>query len=155
MRDAGALGPASFSGSLFAGSYDVSLWTTSDSDLVLLPTNTAKLLDVGCLPKRPCSKRASELSGMWTFSMEGFGELDANLLQRGNAISGTFHGEYDGVFSTITRDGEALRLYASAFGNCKPFGIRLRVVDSCTLVGTAYCSDESNPANSRQVIALR
>jgi hypothetical protein len=149
----GATGDAQYAGLLFAGSYAVELWTTSDPDLLGLPRNSATLLDVGCMPKRQCDKSASDLSGLWTFMLEGLGEFDASLSHENGMVSGLFHGEADGVFSSIELDGDALTLFTHDY--CNPLGIAVTLVDACTLVGTAYCTDPSNEANFRQALGVR
>lgn len=150
----GATGPGTYSTLLFAGAYDVSFSTTSDTDLVGLPINVAKRLAVGCVPARECSKSAADLSGLWLFQ-GGFGEVDADLLQTGTEVSGNLHGQVETILTFGARDGDSVELYSSNVFPCEPFVIRLTVVDGCTLVGTTSCGDELVPGNRREIWAVR
>jgi hypothetical protein len=150
----GATGPGAYSALLFAGAYDVSFWTTSATDLVALPINVAKRLAVGCVPTRECSKSADDLSGLWLFQ-GGFGEVDADLLQNGSEVSGNLHGQVETTLSFGARDGDSVELYSRDLFPCEPFGIRVTVVDGCTLVGTTFCGDEFTPGIRRDVWAVR
>ena len=151
----GATGPGAYSLLLFPGSYSTAFWTTTDTDLVGLPLNVAKQLAVGCVPTRECRSSSDELSGSWLIQGGGLGELDADFEQNGDQLSGNFHGVTDGVFSSGTRDGDSVVLYTRDIFPCVPFGIRVTLVDPCTLVGTAFCGDETNPANVHEVRAIR
>jgi hypothetical protein len=150
----GATGPGAYSALLFAGAYDVSFWTTSDTDLVALPINVAKRLEVGCVPTRECSKSADDISGLWLFQ-GGFGEVDADLLQNGSEVSGNLHGQVETILSFGARDGDSVELYSRDLFPCEPFGIRVTVVDGCTLVGTTFCGDEFTPGIRRDIWAVR
>jgi hypothetical protein len=150
----GATGPGTYSTLLFAGAYDVSFSTTSDPDLVALPINISKRLAVGCVPARECSNSAADLSGLWLFQ-GGFGEVDADLLQSGSAVSGNLHGQVEVILSFGARDGDSVELYSRDVFPCQPFGIRMTVVDGCTLVGTTFCGNELVRGNVREVWAVR
>jgi hypothetical protein len=151
----GTVGPGNFSGPLFAASYEIQFWTTSVADLPGLPANAATLLGVSCLPQRVCSRRSSDLTGMWTVTTAGFGELDVEIVQQGTDLRASGHGdnERDGTSYTITRDGTSIAM-RSTLGACAPFVLRLELVDGCTMVGSAYCSIESDD-NARKVWATR
>jgi hypothetical protein len=137
-------GAATFSGLLFAGAYNVSFNTTNAGGLVALPPGATTALEIGCLPEGACTHDVSDVSGVWDVKIDAWGEINATLTQSKDAITGSFTGDYDGVFTSIVVQGNEIRLDAPSYGNCFPFGIIARLETGCTMSGVAFCDEEAN-----------
>lgn len=137
----GPIGEATYSRLIFAGGFDVSFTAGSESGLMGLPYGGISTLAYGCLPMKPCSADAADLSGTWTlyFDQSFFGPLTLDLTQDGQALAGPYHAPtYSGTMEG-TRTGNELVLRSYISSSCNPLELKAVVGGSCLLEGSATC----------------
>jgi hypothetical protein len=138
-------GAGSFTGLLFAGTYDVAFETESASALVGLPFGARTNLATGCMPTSVCEEPLDDLSGFWTFRFSGggFGTITAFLTQQGESLTGPLHAPafpLTSVFHEGRVNGSEVFLRATfPGGSCAPFEITATLTGACGLQGKVYC----------------
>jgi hypothetical protein len=135
-------GSANYAGLLHAGAYRVEFWSTSNVALLGLPIASAHGLGVSCLSTGDCQRDADDLTGLWDLTLQGYGELNVDLRHTGTTVTGIFNGDQEGAFTAGTVQDDSIELVAPSYGACRPFRVRAAIVDGCTIVGTATCSDQ-------------
>ena len=138
----GPTGPGTFTGLVFASSYDITFGTTADADLLALPVDQWTQFEVGCLPAGSCNRALDDLSGVWelVYDQAGWGPLTVNVQQSGDSFSASFSAPlYSGTFTSITRSGNTVRMTVGLEGGCGPFGFEATLVDACVMIGRTIC----------------
>jgi hypothetical protein len=134
----GAVGPASYSGIVFAGSYDVT-FETATGHLAGLPSVAEADLALGCFTVRPCAASPADLTGDWdvTYSTPRQ-RMMIRLVQAGTQLSGSFGytpGGGDGGPLSGSRSGDTIELLLSPPAPSCGRVLTATVIGGCLLTG--------------------
>jgi hypothetical protein len=143
-----ASGPGSVSGSIFAGSYDVTFDTGLDAGLLVPLSGAGSDLEIGCLAASPCTADAADISGAWLLIFrERYLWQDWSVewsRPSADVLAGTFFSisQSRGPLTT-TRMGNALQILTRG-------GLELdaTVADGCLMTGRGVIPDRGTNAFS-------
>jgi len=135
----GSVGPARFSGTVFAGNYDVG-FETGSGYLTGLPVQAKTDIAQGCFSTHPCAASAADLTGRWELTARGGGPGTLEIIQSGNELRGSLQ-SVDGISSVLTgrRTGDAIELQIQdTLGGCSgPMTVSLTTGCSMSGLGDA------------------
>ncbi len=140
-----ASGPGSVSGSIFAGSYDVTFDTGLDAGLLVPLSEAVNDLEVGCIAASPCTSDLGDISGAWLLVFRDrylWQDWSVEWSQTPNAIAGTFFSTAQGRGPlATTRTGNTLQMST-------PGGLELdaTVADGCSMTGRGVRPDRGTMA---------
>jgi hypothetical protein len=139
----GGVGPAAFSGSVFAGSYDVT-FEGANAYLAGLPRQGKAELAYGCGPARTCAADSADLTGAWrlVYWDQQLSPLTIDLVQTGGTLRGSVRDFQEGVLTARRSGGDVELLLERASPYCTAFRWTATVADGCSLRGvqTGDCS---------------
>jgi len=138
----GSLGPARFSGTVFAGNYDVA-FETGPGYLTGLPVQAKTDIAQGCLSARPCTSSAADLTGLWELTIrQGGTPATIEITQSANELRGSFVSA--GVTTALTglRSGDGIEFQLAPLGGCY-VGLTAIVTAGCSMSGLIWQANGS------------
>ncbi|HEY7373171.1 MAG TPA: hypothetical protein VIF57_13495 [Polyangia bacterium] len=130
------VGPATFSGSVFAGSYDVT-FQGANAYLVGLPREGRADLAFGCRPAQACSADAADISGEWRLIPwdRSWPPLIIDLVQAGATLGGSIRDLPGSTLSGRRSGGDVDLLLENFSPTCAAFRWTGTLTDACSLHG--------------------
>ncbi len=131
----GSVGPARFSGTVFAGNYDVA-FETGPGYLTGLPVQAKTDIAQGCLSARPCTASAADLTGVWQLTgRQGMAPATIEITQSANELRGSYVSSGATTALTGLRSGAGVEIQlAEPLGGCS-LGLTAIVTAGCSMSG--------------------